>query len=113
MDSYSSGILWEDNAVQYLLKLGYKILHRRYKTKYGEIDIIAEDEDVIVFVETKFRKNMIDGLHSISERQKQRIYNAAKIFIAEHDNDVTRDYRFDAIIFDSKLKCTYIKGAFD
>ncbi|MBI5418378.1 YraN family protein [Candidatus Poribacteria bacterium] len=47
----------ENEAEKFLKKSGYKILERNYRTRYGEIDIIAKDKDVLVFVEVKNRKD--------------------------------------------------------
>lgn len=46
----------EDLAAEYLLDKGYTLVTRRYQTKHGEIDIVALDGDILVFVEVKFRK---------------------------------------------------------
>ncbi len=49
--SYSKGVLAEKHAVEQLKADGYKILHERYKTKFGEVDIIATKDKLVVFVE--------------------------------------------------------------
>lgn len=51
----SRGKEGEDLAASHLKSLGYKILERNFKKRYGEIDIIAQDEDTLVFVEVKTR----------------------------------------------------------
>lgn len=50
-----SGIKGEDLAVSFLLKKGYSIIERNFRSKMGEIDIIAKDKDVLAFVEVKAR----------------------------------------------------------
>jgi len=50
-----SGKLGEDLAVSYLKKLGYKIISRNFRIRGGEIDIVAIDGDVLVYVEVKTR----------------------------------------------------------
>ncbi|NPA57971.1 MAG: YraN family protein [Aquificae bacterium] len=57
MKSYEKGKLFEDKAVEILKKAGYRILDRNFRTRQGEIDIIAEDGDTLVFVEVRYRKN--------------------------------------------------------
>ncbi len=49
----------EDKAVQYLKKKGYDILHRNWKTRHRDLDIIALDEDELVIVEVKTRRNQV------------------------------------------------------
>lgn len=51
----------EDFAASYVSRLGYKILDRNFKSKFGEIDIIAEDYDTLVFVEVKARLSLRFG----------------------------------------------------
>ena len=50
------GNKYEDKSVEILIKNSYKILERNYQNKYGEIDIIAQKDDEIVFIEVKYRK---------------------------------------------------------
>ena len=47
----------EDQAADYLMDLGYTLVTRRHKTRRGELDIIAMDGEVLVFVEVKFRRS--------------------------------------------------------
>lgn len=49
------GILGEDLAAKFLKKNGYKILERNFRSRFGEIDIVAQEKDVLVFVEVKTR----------------------------------------------------------
>jgi putative endonuclease len=56
LDKTQKGKFFEDRAVRYLESIGYKVLHRNYRSKHGEIDIIDESENVIVFVEVKGRR---------------------------------------------------------
>ena len=109
MNNYASGINAEAIAVRYLQELGYDILRQRYKTKYGEIDIIACKADLTAFVEVKFRKNMSDSFEAITPNQQERIHNAAEVFIIEHPNV---NYRFDAILLDKSGNIEYLQNAF-
>ena len=55
MSNRSLGKLGEDLAAKYLEKQGFRIIGRNFRARYGEIDIIALEKDVIVFVEVKTR----------------------------------------------------------
>ena len=59
MEKYNKSIgnFGEDEAVKYLMKHSYKIITRNFSCKLGEIDIIAKDKDVLVFIEVKARTN--------------------------------------------------------
>lgn len=61
-DRHDLGILGEDLAVKFLKKNGYKILQRNFRSKLGEIDIVAQEKDVLVFVEVKTRWSEKFGL---------------------------------------------------
>jgi putative endonuclease len=91
---YKIGIDAEELAASYLIGKGYTILHRRYKTKYGEVDIIAESSNCLVFVEVKSKKHDVE--YAISDKQTQRVSDAASMYLAE--NPTNKDCRFDAIL---------------
>lgn len=55
MSTVRAGKLGEQIALQVLRKKGYKILHQNFRSRFGEIDIVAEDRGVLVFVEVKAR----------------------------------------------------------
>lgn len=90
------GLTGEWKAAQHLKKMGMHILHKRYRTPHGEIDIIAMDGDTLVFVEVKARPSgrMGDGLHAIDTQKKKRLLYAAQHYLSSHPG--TRA-RFDAV----------------
>ncbi len=69
----------EDRAAMFLSKRGYKILERNYKTRLGEIDLIALHEGVIVFIEVKTRTSDAYGAPelAVNPRKQQRMVKAA------------------------------------
>lgn len=94
------GITAEDQAAQYLLKKGYTILNRRYHTHGGEIDIIALDDETLVFIEVKFRSNKTYLPEEAINNQKiDKILNAASVYIYMH-NLFNYNVRFDVIAID-------------
>lgn len=104
-------------AVKYLKQCGYKILTRNYRTKVGEIDIIAKDRETIVFVEVKARRtNHFGGPKSALTPAKQaRISKAALWYLKETDQFHARA-RFDvvAIRHDSgRPDIEIVKNAFE
>ena len=92
----------EDRACEYLIKNGYKIIERNWRTKGGEIDIIAMKDEVLVFVEVKtFPNATSDMLSSVLGIQKQkRIVKTAKHFLLKHRQYSNSYIRFDAIVLD-------------
>lgn len=84
-------------AAAYLQCKGYRILRRRYKTRYGEIDLIAQKGRVVAMVEVKARRTIGGALESVTPRNQKRIEAAAHSFLATLPADVGRDIRFDVI----------------
>ena len=84
------GDIGENAASKYLKKNGYKILERNYRKTFGEIDIIAEKEDVLVFVEVKTRKNDEFGrpCEFVNSAKQERIKKTALAYICERQIDV-------------------------
>ena len=63
MNKRGRGSFYEEVCVEYLIKNGFDILHRNYRCKLGEIDIIAKKDDIIRFIEVKFRGSGSYGLN--------------------------------------------------
>ncbi|MEW6079047.1 MAG: YraN family protein [Thermodesulfobacteriota bacterium] len=89
----------EDRAVAFLKKQGYTIIQRNYRTRLGEIDIIARDKETIVFVEVKAR--MTDragsGKSSITRNKQFRITRLAQYYLKQSGlRDVKA--RFDVVV---------------
>jgi putative endonuclease len=84
-------------AALYLRAKGYRILARRFKTKSGEIDIIAKRGRCLVFVEVKRRATRAGAEASITGAQEFRIKQAAGDWLARHPAHRELDQRFDLI----------------
>lgn len=84
MNNRKSGIDGENVAAEYLKKQGYVILERNFNTKVGEIDIIAQDKDTIVFVEVKARDNTTFGqpIESITKQKVSKIIRTAEWYLS-------------------------------
>ncbi|MDE6441196.1 MAG: YraN family protein [Clostridia bacterium] len=87
----------ENKACSYLKKQGYKILERNYRTPFGEVDIIAEREDVVAFIEVKTRSTDKFGQpnEAVNKDKQRRYVQSANYYFASGDPDVT--VRFDII----------------
>lgn len=104
-------------AAQSLRLKGYKILERRFKTSVGEIDIIARKANVFVFAEVKARKNIEEGVYSVTPRQQVRITKAAELWLAQEKPeklDASQDFavRFDVIVVAPNRLPDHIMDAF-
>ena len=82
------GAFGEEFAADLLKKNGYRILCRNYKGKHGEIDIIAEIGEYILFVEVKLRAFTGNRpAEAVDNKKIQHILNAAKEFMCEYDDN--------------------------
>lgn len=88
----------EDASVKFLRKQGYRILEKQYRTKLGEIDIVAQDGHCIVFVEVKTRKSTAAGhpTEAITFQKQQQLTRLALAFLKER-GWLERSARFDVI----------------
>ena len=88
----------ESVAARHLRREGYKILDRNVRLGRNEIDIIARDQDTIVFVEVRTRATLDDAPpeDSITEVKMRHLRRAARHYISRHGGDGTY-YRFDAV----------------
>jgi putative endonuclease len=98
---HSLGILGEDAACTELHRRGYAILERRYRTRYGEIDIVAREGDVTVFVEVKTRHGTDygDGAEAVTVWKQRKIWRMATEYVARHGLH-DRPCRFDVVAVD-------------
>ncbi|MFH1458479.1 MAG: YraN family protein [Candidatus Omnitrophota bacterium] len=107
----------EELAVQFLKEKGYKILRRNFKTKLGEIDIVAFDRDTHCFVEVKTRNSLRYGppQEAVSFFKQRQMSKAALVFLKEYKLLECRA-RFDVVSVDHSQnppKLDLIKNAFE
>nr|WP_244670550.1 YraN family protein [Rhodoplanes elegans] len=107
------GLSAESKAAAFLWAKGYRIVDRRYKTPVGEIDIVAQRKGTIVFVEVKARASLDAAAESVSMRQRGRILDAAKHWLAGHPQVSGLPLRFDVILIAPGHLPQHLQGAFD
>ncbi|MBO4320337.1 MAG: YraN family protein [Treponema sp.] len=92
----------EDRAVKYLESQGYKIEGRNFRTRRGEIDIIASKEDLLVFVEVKALPHGNPEIlaHELNSRKQQKIIETAKFYLEKYRQYNSRAIRFDVLAID-------------
>ena len=95
----STGRAAETSAAEYLVKLGYTIITRNYRIRGGEIDLIALDNDVLVFVEVRWRADDL-GEESIAPRKSAALRRTIQRYLTEMDVD--RIWRCDLIVASPK-----------
>lgn len=96
--AHARGLSAESRAAWALRLTGWRILKRRYKTKAGEIDLIAKKRKTVAFIEVKARRTREEALSAVTPTSQKRIVRAARIFVAEHPKAGFFTLRFDIMI---------------
>jgi putative endonuclease len=94
------GRIGEQLALEHLERLGYTLVARNHRTRFGEIDLVVSDEQALVFAEVKTRRAARPGRvwESLHPRKREQVRNMARAFLAEVANRPRRPaLRFDAI----------------
>ena len=114
-ERYRSGLFGEQLAIEYLQKMGCKLLKQRYRTPTAEIDLIFKDatSKTVIFVEVKRRKECYDYSNVIQTSQWRRIAEASQEFMAEHEEFDDYFVRYDEFIyFTTSKNFVYIDNAY-
>jgi putative endonuclease len=105
--AFQLGVSAESRAAILLMAKGYRIAARRFKTPFGEIDIVARRRNALVFVEVKARDHADDAALAVTERGRRRILAAAELWLAWHPGGALRLIRFD-VFWSRRGKCAGI-----
>ena len=109
------GAYGEVLACKYLKDKGINIIEKNYRCTFGEIDIIVEDKEYLVFVEVKYRKSLKFGhpRESVGVKKQLHIKNTAINYI-KYKEITNKDIRFDIIeiIHIKDIEIEHIKNAF-
>ena len=107
------GFSKEKKAAAFLKKQGFTILKRNYMTKLGEIDIIAQKEKSLYFIEVRYRKtgSLVSPEESVDHRKIKKIINTAKTFIQKNNSIKYKSIYFSLIAMDNN-EIRFIPNAF-
>jgi putative endonuclease len=113
-NTYLYGLFAEKIASEYMLKEGFKLLFNRYKTPYGELDLVMNKSDLITFIEVKARKKLHKNYleETITTTQQRRNYNAAEFFLSENQQYHSFLCRFDLVIIQGNKIFNHIVGIY-
>ncbi len=113
MDHLKPGEAEEQEAALFLKKKGLKLLASRFRSRLGEIDLIMEDKNTLVFVEVKYRSQTRYGCgaESVDFRKQNKLRNAALFYLQKEKMLEKKNCRFDVIDM-SQGKVHWIKSAF-
>ena len=114
MNKREVGSTYERRAGEYLIQHGYEIVEYNFRCRLGEIDIIARDEQYLVFVEVKYRKNTRTGspLEAVNKKKQQTISRVASYYCLTHGYGEEVPCRFDVVAI-LKDEVLLVKNAFE
>jgi putative endonuclease len=96
--NYTKGSEGEQWCLHYLERKGYRIVARNFHSRWGEIDLIAQDGEFVVFVEVKTRTGSMDSaVSSVSHEKIRRLVKTAGIFLQKYPEYANSFTRFDVI----------------
>src|SRR3982750_661521 len=96
--SRGAGYDWERTAERALVAAGYRILDRNFRSRGGELDLVAEENGVVCFVEVKGRRSTAFGTpaDAVTAQKQRRVIGAARAWLA-HSSARAGDCRFDVV----------------
>ncbi len=106
--SWKRGKYAESLSAWILRFKGYSILHKRYRSPLGEIDLIATRGNTLVFVEVKARESLEKAIHAISFYQQERLKKAVQHYLMRYPT--TQQVRFDAMLVSSRALPVHLKN---
>lgn len=112
----SKGALVEQAAAKWIEKSGMVIKAQNFRCKLGEIDIIAQTGDTLVFVEVRYRKNAVygSGAESVTLQKQRKIIRAAHIYLQQFSDKMQPACRFDVIdVSGEPWRFNWIENAFE
>jgi len=115
---HQRGIEGEETALEVLLRAGYRLLERNYRCRRGEIDVVAEHEGTLCFVEVRTRRAgaLVDGRSSVDWRKRRKIAAAARAYCLQRRVG-ERPMRFDVVdvraLDDGAFDAEIVRNAFD
>jgi putative endonuclease len=109
----------EARALSWLQAQGLRLVAQNFASKYGEIDLIMRDGEILIFVEVRMRSELAwaTGAESVDKAKRKRIVACAKFFLLQAQENAKRTCRFDVLALDDASpsgldRSQWIKNAF-
>ncbi len=114
----TTGHTFEQRALTELERAGLKLLTRNYATRFGELDLVMLERNIVVFVEVRYRRQAAQGdaAASITASKKEKLIKTASNWLAAHPSRAGAECRFDVITYDGPPEnacCNWLRGAFE
>lgn len=115
LSSGDKGREQEVRALRYLEQQGLRLRQRNYRCRHGEIDLVMDDADALVFIEVRYRGNLhfASGAESVDRRKQHKLAAAALHYLQSHRDAARRPARFDVVsLAADRDALEWIKNAF-
>ncbi|WP_407442890.1 YraN family protein [Fibrobacter sp.] len=114
----SKGNFIENHATAYLMREGYQVLARNYAYRGGELDIVAKDNDTIVFVEVKsvWSNGQGNPATRVNAVKQKKVWKTACHFLCTQIKNLDQKSRFDVLsirAYEHPLRFSHFKNAFE
>lgn len=102
----------ESLACQFLENKGFKFIERNFNCRFGEIDLIMQDNDSLVFVEVRYRRNnnFGSGAETITTNKQSKLIKTASAYLQQHAKLNQHPARFDVISITGPIETTNIEN---
>ena len=110
--SNSSGVKYEQQALAFLKRQGLLLVCQNFYCRFGEIDLIMSDQDTLVFIEVRYRKNQNYGgaTGSVTYQKQKKLIKTARHYLSQLDSEPY--CRFDVVAMSEALPPQWIQDAF-
>ncbi|MBL8995918.1 MAG: YraN family protein [Gemmatimonadales bacterium] len=110
------GLLGEEIAARWLTRRGWRIVYRRFRNGRRDIDLVAQRDAMIAFVEVKARKGSTfgDPVEAVNQRKQRELTRSAHVWIDRHGRS-EETYRFDVVgvlVDDQRVLVKHVENAF-
>jgi len=109
--NYHAGLAAEDIVADRYTQSGQPLLAKRWRGSRGEIDLVAQDGDGVIFIEVKKSKTHARAAARLTHRQMERIYGAGSEFLATQPKGQLTDVRIDVALVDDMGRVDVIENA--
>ncbi|HEX5353982.1 MAG TPA: YraN family protein [Rhodanobacteraceae bacterium] len=118
MTSSSVGTRFEQRALEHLERAGLKLVERNWRGRFGELDLVMRDGDMLAFVEVRYRRHAGFGgsAASVGAAKREKLIRTARAFLQLHPRLASLPCRFDVVAFDGDARapsCDWQRAAFE
>src|ERR1700688_750493 len=111
--AFRTGLSAESRAAAFLMAKGYRILAKRFRTPYGEIDLVARQRNLLALIDVKARASLDEAAYAVTPRQQARIIDAAQAWLMAHPEHAEFELRFDAMLIAPRRLPRHLLAASD